>query len=117
MGCVPCVSNIWAFGTLKIRLERDTCHPPDWATCLLPAFHHVATDRAVWKTGHPRRERCVRLHWVETPEGKAGVYIDHRFQRTRVEGSSTSGESTPGENAGGKFETSEARSTEMIHSR
>jgi hypothetical protein len=85
---------------------------------LLPTFHHVATDRAVWKTGHSRREGGDRLVGSKTPEGlKARVYIDHRFQRTRVEGSSTAGKSTPGESAGGKFETSEARNAEMIHSR
>jgi hypothetical protein len=84
--------------------------------CPLLTFFHMVIHRAVWKTGHPRREMCVRLHWVETPEGlKAGVYIDHQFQRTHIEGLSNAGENTPGENAGGKFETFEAQSTETIH--
>jgi hypothetical protein len=88
-------SNFWAFGTLKSRLERDTCHPPDWATCPLPTFLHVATDHAVQKTGHSRREGGDRLVGSKTPEGpKARVYIDRRFQRTRVEGSLTAGKTT-----------------------
>jgi hypothetical protein len=76
----------------------------------------MVIDCAIQKTGHHRRERCVRLRWFETLEGlKSRVCIDRQFQRTHIEGSSTSGESTPGENARGKFETSEARSTETIH--
>jgi hypothetical protein len=56
---------------------------------------------------------CIR---PKNSEGlKVGVYINRRFQRTCVKGSLTLGESTPRENARGKFETSEARSTETMH--
>jgi hypothetical protein len=47
MGCVPHVSNFLALGVLKSLLECDTWHPPDWATCPLPVFCHVAIDCAV----------------------------------------------------------------------
>jgi hypothetical protein len=69
------------------------------------------------ETGHSRGERCDRLHWVENyrrPEGQS-TYRP-LIPKTHVEGSSTSGESTLGESAGGKFETSEARRAEVIHS-
>jgi hypothetical protein len=36
-----------AYGVLNCQLERDTCHPPDWALCLLLVFFHVATDSVV----------------------------------------------------------------------
>jgi hypothetical protein len=109
MGFVPCVIIFWAFGTLKSLLEHDMCHLPDWATCPLPTFHNVATDCSIWKTGHSKREGGDRLVGSKNLEGlKVEVYIDRRFQRTRIEGSSTVGKSTLGESAGGNFETSES---------
>jgi hypothetical protein len=42
MGCVPRVSGFRTRGRLKCHLERDMCHPSDWATCQPLVFHHVA---------------------------------------------------------------------------
>jgi hypothetical protein len=69
MGCVPCVSKFWEFGVLKSQLECDTWNLPDWAMCLLPVFHHVATNRAVRRLGTPEGKDVAGCIGLKTPEG------------------------------------------------
>jgi hypothetical protein len=51
------------------------CHPPDWATCLLPVFHHVVTDHAVWRLGTPVGKYVTGCVGSKTPEGPKAEYI------------------------------------------
>jgi hypothetical protein len=41
MGCVPRVSGFPTRGRLKWNLERDVCHPSEWATYQPLVFLHV----------------------------------------------------------------------------
>ena len=43
MGCVPRVSGFRTRGILKWHLERDECHPFEWAMYQLLVFLHVAS--------------------------------------------------------------------------
>jgi hypothetical protein len=46
---MPRVSVLSSFERMIFHLEIDTCHPLDWATCLLLVFCHVVPDPAVQK--------------------------------------------------------------------
>jgi hypothetical protein len=60
---------------MKSQLERDMCHPPDWATCPLPVFHHVATDRAVQRLGTLERKDVTGCIGSKNFEGPKPEYI------------------------------------------
>jgi hypothetical protein len=77
MGFVPHVSNFLSYGVLKCQLERDMCHLPNWATCPLPVFLHMAKDRTVWRLGTLVGKDVTGCIGSKNPEGvKVGVHID-----------------------------------------
>jgi hypothetical protein len=50
------------------------CHLPDWATCPLPVFHHMATDHVVRRLGTPVEKDVTGCVGSKTREGpKVGV--------------------------------------------
>jgi hypothetical protein len=87
------------------------CHPPDWATCPLLVFFHVARDHAV------RRLDTSEEKDVTVGIGSRNPEESKRFTDIDLYGLSTSGESTPEESEGEEFETPEAQRAEAIHNR
>jgi len=71
MGCVQHVSKFWTFGVLKSQLEHDTWPLPDWTTCLLPIFYHVATYHAVWRLGTLEGKYVTCCVGSKTAEGQS----------------------------------------------
>jgi hypothetical protein len=43
MGCVPRSSGFRTRRSLKFPMERDECHPSEWATYQSLVFRHVAS--------------------------------------------------------------------------
>jgi len=58
------------------------CHPPDWTTCFLPLFHHMATDHVVERLVTPVAKDLTGFIWSKNPKGpKVGVYLDRQLKR------------------------------------
>jgi hypothetical protein len=56
---------------MKCQLERDMCHVPDWATCLLLVFLHMETDRAIQRLGSLEEKYVTVYVGSRTPEGRS----------------------------------------------
>jgi hypothetical protein len=85
---VPHVSGFQTRGILKWNLERDACHPSEWATYQPLVFHHVASymRRVSGTQGYVTKLKVgkpivvlITIHQDQWPEGIAGTQVARKL--------------------------------------
>jgi hypothetical protein len=69
---MTCVSVLSSFERLIFHLDLNTCHPSDWAMCLLLVFFHVASDPTVQRLGTPEElgQELLSMKHPEAPKSR-----------------------------------------------
>jgi hypothetical protein len=67
-----CHCAILSFEGLIFQEELDTCHPSDWAMCLLLVFFHMAPDPTVQRLGTPEElgQELLSMKHLEAPKSR-----------------------------------------------